>query len=421
MPKKTQAQEGCQQRPLSPASPENILWRKKRRKNAAKHVEGGIEDRSIEDLIVYPTGMTRLPPQVKRKVQQATSVVEPPEPPPQYFATHRQTVSCFVWNKFKKTGKQTLKWKLSLLRGVLNFLKREIPQAREDDVLAPSFVSLSSLEQRKYVIAIMLPQYIVPKFLKLKPSKESNRFISRQIEDGMNVIVKFMPGQHSGRDKISMEALLSQLPRKVDTVFRGMVHDFMMSNETPSLKTFLTMLKNEANVMAPSESTGDSRDYDVLVRLKSGARFKVEKRYTMKGSVLRVAKGTKIEFFWSHLFNWSRSLSMQMESEKSLFGRMPVSLLTLIIEYTAEVPLPEPDFRNWFTAPVPICRLTLIDKKKQKRYSYNQRYSNASYIKANPRNFWALKKRFYLPKVSVEDVEKVFQLFDGFDYKLEST
>lgn len=419
MPKNTQAQEGCQQRPLSPVRPGNVLYRKRRR-NVPKHLEGDIWDTSIEDLIVYPTGMTRPPQHLLRKVRQAISAVEPPEPPPQYFATQRQTVSCVVYNKLVKTQKQTITWKLSLLRGVLNFLKREIPQAREDNVLAPAFVSLSSVE-RKYVIAIMLPQYIIPKFLKLKPSKESNKFISRQIEDKMNVTVKFISGQHSGRDKISMEALLSQLPRKVDTVFRGMVQNFMMSNETPSLKTFLTKLKNEATVMAPSESTGDARDYDVLVRLKSGARFKVEKRYTMKGSVLRVAKGTKIEFFWSHLFKWTRSLSMQMESRKSLFGRMPVSLLTLIIEYTVEVPLPEPDFRNWFTTPVPICRLTLVDKKKQKRYSYSQRHSNDSYIKANPRNFWALKKRFYLPKISVEEVERVFQLFDGFDYKLEST
>merc|ERR1719334_2417213 len=118
----------------------------------------------------------------------------------------------------------------------------------------------------------------------------------------------------------------------------------MTSSGIPSLNSFLTTLKKEAIVMAPSENNGDSRDYDVLVRLKSGARFKVEKRYTMKGSVLRVSKGTKIEFFWSHLFNWSRNLSLRRNSRISPFSRLPVSLLKLIIGYTVAVPLPEPNF-----------------------------------------------------------------------------
>merc|ERR1719173_80591 len=132
--------------------------------------------------------------------------------------------------KSLNTEKRTLKWKLSLLKAVLNFIKREIPQTREKDVLAPCFVSISLPEERKYVIAIKLPKYLVPKFLKLKPSKESNKFISRQLDDAsMNVTVKFKSGQNSNCQKITMDALLRQLPRKVDAIFRKMVAKFITS------------------------------------------------------------------------------------------------------------------------------------------------------------------------------------------------
>jgi len=431
MRKKTEALEGYPKSPSSPARSQSLLLKKNGvrglkspRKKTRKVIGEPTEDRFIDNLIVYPTGTVRPYQQMERKVSRTANAEERPNAELQSFSTDRQIVSCEVYLKFIKIEKRSLKWKLSLLRAVLSFLKREIPQAREEDVLAPSFVSISSFRARKYVIAIMLPRCIVPKFLKLKPSKESNKFISRQLEDAsMNVTVKFKSGQDSNGEKISMQALLSQQPRKVDTIFREMVQNFMISNETPSLNSFLTTLKNEATVMAPSVSTGDERDYDVLVRLKTGARFKVEKRYTMKGSVLRVSKGTKIEFFWSHLFNWSRDLSFRRNARKSLFSRVPVSLLKLIIEYTVAVPLPEPNFRTWFTAPVPICRLTVLDKRKQKRHSNSRRHSGTSYIKTNPKNFWALKKRFNFSRATLtnNDVEKLFRLFDGFDFKFAST
>jgi len=431
MLKKTQALEGSPKYPSSPARSQSLLRKKNGvprlkspRKKTGKIIGERTEDRFIDNLIVYPTGTERPSQRMQHKVSQTANAEEPSNSKLQSVSADRQIVSCVVYLKCVHIEKKSLKWKLCLLRAVLSFLKREIPQIREQDVLGPSFVSISSPEERKYVIAIMLPHYIVPKFLKLKPSKESNKFISRQLEDAsMSVTVKFKSGQYSNQDKICMKALLSQQPRKVDTIFREMVQNFMISNETPTLHSFLTTLKNEAAVMAPSESTGDPRDYDVLVRLKTGARFKVEKRYTMKGSVLRVSKGTKIEFFWSHLFNWSRDLSLRRNSRKSLFSRVPVSLLKLIIEYTVAVPLPEPDFRTWFTVPVPICRLTVLDKKKQKRHSNSQRNSGMSYIKTNPKNFWALKKRFNFSraKLSNNDVEKLFRLFDGFDFKFAST
>merc|ERR1719285_559311 len=139
----------------------------------------------------------------------------------------------------------------------------------------------------------------------------------------------------------------------------------------------------------------------------------------MKSSVLRVAKGTKVEFFWSHLYHWYRDQILQMKPRGSLLGRMPTSLLTLIIGYTVEAPLPEVDFRSWFSASLPICRVTLVQKKEQNRYSWAYRQSRMSYVKAYPKNFWALKKRLNLvnTKLSSIDVEKLFQLFDGFDYK----
>jgi hypothetical protein len=238
--------------------------------------------------------------------------------------------------------------------------------------------------------------------------------------------LKFRSGNLSGSsDDISMKALLRYLPRRVDIMFREMVKTFMSSNDLPALKPFLTVLKNEANVMPPNESTGNPRDYDVLVRLKTGARFRVEKRYTMKGSILRVAKGTKIEFFWSHLFNWFRDLTLEVKAKKSLFSRIPINLLTIIIQYTVEEPIPELDYRNWFSAPVTICRMSVIDKKWKKRYS--QRLTNYSYIKTIPKSFWALKKRFRdeknqsHTKLSTEDVESLFRMFHGFDYKFMST
>jgi len=156
MPKKKKALEGCRQRPLSPARHISVLSKnigvarpKSPRKKAAKHVRRGIEDRFIEDLIVYPTGKGPSSQQAQRQVSQAAIAVEPPEAPRQPLATQRQTVSCVVYLKLLKAGKPTLEWKLSLLRAVLNFIKREIPQAREKDVLAPSFVSISSPEERK--------------------------------------------------------------------------------------------------------------------------------------------------------------------------------------------------------------------------------------------------------------------------------
>jgi len=242
----------------------------------------------------------------------------------------------------------------------------------------------------------------------------------------MNVSMKFCMGnKHSIEENISMEALLRYLPRKEDIIFREMVQAFMTTYESPTLGPFLNILKDEATVKPPSDSTGDPRDFDVLVRLKTGARFKVEKRYTMKGSVLRVAKGTKIEFFWSHLFDWFRDLTLQGKSRRNLFVRMPLSLFTIIIQYTVEEPAPEPDFRNWFTPALPICRMSVIDLKWKRRYS--QRLANKRYIKTIPKNFWALKKRLKVgqhgppAKLVNEDIENLFRLFDGFDYKFMCT
>jgi len=427
MSKKKQALRGFQQRRSPHVHSENDLLMDNittvqlPQKLERKPVLGGKKG-SFEDLIVYPTGKRRSAQQTQAKVIQK---IEQPIPH-QSNTIQRQIVSCVVYLKLGKLKELTLRKKLSLIKAILRLLKREISEAREKDVLAPSFVTISS-EERKHVISIKLPDYIVPKFLRIQPSKERNKFLSRQLGDAsMSITLKFRSGKiSSSSGNISMEALLRYLPSKVDTMFREMVQTFMSSNDLPALKPFLTVLKNEATVKPPSESTGDPRDYDVLVRLKTGARFRVEKRYTMKGSVLRVAKGTKIEFFWSHLFNWFRDLTLEVKARKSLFSRMPVNLLTIIIQYTVEEPIPELDFRNWFTAPVTICRMTVNDKKWKKRYS--QRLSNYSYIKTIPKSFWALKKRFRdeqnqsHAKLSSEDVENLFQMFDGFDYKFVST
>jgi len=414
---------------LSPSLPENaflegrgITLVKTSRKNESKLVVDDKQDRFWEDLIVYPTGRRRPSQQIQPRVVQAVETLKLPSPP----TIQRQLVSCLVNIKVRETEKQTLKMKLKLIKSVLRLLKREIPETRGKDVLAPPFVSISSSEGKRNIVWIKLPQYIIPKFVKLQPSKERNKFISRQLGDiDMNLALKFRSGKHSVEESISMESLLRYLPRKEDLIFREMVQGFMTTNKSPALRPFLNVLKDEAAVKPPSDSNGDPRDFDILVRLKTGARFKVEKRYTMKGSVLRVAKGTKIEFFWSHLFDWFRDLTLYVKSRTNLFIKMPLSLFTIIIQYTVEEPVPELDFRNWFSPALPICRMSVIDKKWKRRYS--QRLANKTYIKTIPKNFWALKKRFKdeqngsPAKIVNEDIENLFRLVDGFDYKIMCT
>jgi len=350
-------------------------------------------------------------------------------------------------------------FKLKLARAILSYVQREIREIRDDPEALPDHcIQIEEHGGRGGPVTVVLKmdvlEELLPRFNKLKASKASNRAIAKQLE--ADVIVRFQdPGEYplnsrAVKPPITLEVLHRLVPRKADKHMRQFFKDQWSKNKDNfyQLAPLLELICSQGRVYRSSDPRSgalshrgqkqeshrgsskadtDKIDYDIILRLNSGARCRLEKRFTgpkRAGMELRVAKGTKLEFFWFHLFEWFHDIRISTKYRRRIFTQIPEALFRVIIGYVVDEPNPDisGDVSSWFSRSLVICKMN--ENKKAGKGGWNSLHKNSgkhSYsrtiLKTQKNNFFALKKRFGLKELGDKAVETLFLSFQDYQPK----